>query len=875
MAKRKIIISERDNIAALFEGEKAIEFIINRGEMLLGDVYLSEVENILPSIDAAFVSVSHNKMGFLHSSDVEGRGELKSRLKPKQRMITQVIKEPTGHKGPRVTTNLSLPGRFLVVMPESRGISISRKIENPAERARLKSICNLMKPSGVGIIIRTEAQGQSDTDIQEDLEVLIERWQTIASLADTVKPPALLYRDQDLLYRVVRELVTEDVEELVLDTAYGAQRAQQLLQNWNLDKSIKVTAHTGATSIMVAKNVEREIKQALQTKVPLPSGGYLYIQPTEALCVVDVNSGRFTSLQSQSQTIKITNLEACKEIARQLRLRNIGGMVVVDFIDMDNRADQLAVLQAFEADLAPDKAKPQVGQLTDLGLVEMTRHRQGQALSEIFGSQCGACHGTGHGTPVFNWASTSGEPSEFRPMGSRAIATPGSGGAGTGRSSSSGRSSSTNGASKPAAPLEVRAPRGAAAAKRGAVEHAAEVTDEAPVAKVPRTLEAKPPTARGGRPAAASARSKEKEVALPLPENDDDSSVTEGTSPVAARVALPQWLMASVPLNPKLDVYEVTSQQLAQAFGLHFALSVPTGVLPRAAHQWLSRLNAQCTSFMSLYQAFKYRQSQGNYLPMMEEDEEQGDASSDTLSDAPPPPAVTTASLSADRLSTLNAEVAAAVAPATEATTDPNGSELLAIVEEVVKPALLGRLMDKLQTWRHGDTPEGILEPEDDGRPAKKASASRKTATTPAELATEGTAKTRQEQTQQWIEAPATQSQDDLDALGLAPLPNVFEEPEETAVEPLDEVSEAAQPAAMVTPSEEPEVLEAANDEPDHDDVAAEDEEDEHEDEDDEAEEAPEGGVTSPLQKNLVKVKPKALVPLKKKKPKKPAKGKK
>ena len=881
MAKRKIIISERDNIAALFEGEKAIEFIINRGEMLLGDVYLSEVENILPSIDAAFVSVSHNKMGFLHSSDVEGRGELKSRLKPKQRMITQVIKEPTGHKGPRVTTNLSLPGRFLVVMPESRGISISRKIENPAERARLKSICNLMKPSGVGIIIRTEAQGQSDTDIQEDLEVLLERWQTIASLADTVKPPALLYRDQDLLYRVVRELVTEDVEELVLDTAYGAQRAQQLLQNWNLDKSIKVTAHTGATSVMVAKNVEREIKQALQTKVPLPSGGYLYIQPTEALCVVDVNSGRFTSLQSQSQTIKITNLEACKEIARQLRLRNIGGMVVVDFIDMDNRADQLAVLQAFEADLAPDKAKPQVGQLTDLGLVEMTRHRQGQALSEIFGSQCGACHGTGHGTPAFNWASTSGEPSEFRPMGSRAIATSGgSSGSATGRTGS-GRSSSSsaNGASKPATALDARAPRGAsAAAKRGAVENATEATEEAPVAKVPRTLEAKAPATRAGRPTAASARSKEKEAPLPLVENDDDSPVTEGMPSVAARVALPQWLMASVPLNPKLDMYEVTSQQLAQAFGLHFALSVPTGVLPRAAHQWLSRLNAQCTSFMSLYQAFKYRQSQGNYLPM-EEEEDNGDAPPDRQTESAPEqvahsPAAPR-SLSADRLNSLNAEVAAAVGSSPEST-DANGSELLAIVEEVVKPALLGRLMDKLQTWRHGDTPEDGLEPEDDGRPAKKAAASRKTASTPAELTGDDTAKTRQEQAQQWIDAPATESQADLDALGLAPLPNVFEETEEpVVVAPLDEVSPAPQTAAVL-PSEEPEVLEATNDEPDHDE-ATEDEEDEHEDEegDDEAQEAPEGGVTSPLQKNLVKVKPKTLVPLKKKKPKKPAKGKK
>lgn len=415
MAKRRIIISERDNIAALFEGDQALEFIIHRGDILLGDVYLAEVENILPSIDAAFVNVGGDKMGFLHASDLQGRGDLKTRLKPKQRLVVQVMKEPTGHKGPRVTSNISLPGRFLVLMPESRGISISRKIESAAERSRLKAVCSMIKPSGVGLIIRTEAQGQSETDVQEDFEVLLERWQNIVSMADSADPPALLYRDQDLLYRVIRETVNEDVTELVVDTSFGFQRAQQLLQNWNLDKTIKVTQYNGQQSIMVAMGVEKEIRLALQTKVPLPSGGYLYIQPTEALCVVDVNSGKFTSLQSQADTIRITNLEACKEIARQLRLRNIGGMIVVDFIDMESRADQLAILQAFEAELAPDKSKPQVGQLTDLGLVEMTRHRQGQALSEIFTKHCHHCHGTGDLLDDFRWASATApdDPSAF------------------------------------------------------------------------------------------------------------------------------------------------------------------------------------------------------------------------------------------------------------------------------------------------------------------------------------------------------------------------------------------------------------------------------------------------------------------------------
>lgn len=406
MAKRKIVISEHDNIAALMEDDRAVEFIIHRGDMLLGDVYLATVENILPSIDAAFVNVGGDKMGFLHSSDVPGKGDLKGRLEPKQQLVVQIMKEPTGHKGPRVSTNISLPGRFLVMMPESKGISISRKIVETAERSRLKSIVSLIKPPGVGVIIRTEATGQKESDITEDFETLLERWQNIVSMADTAAPPTLLYRDQDLLYRVIREAVTEDVTEIVVDSAFGQQRAQQLLQNWNMDKGVKVTHYQGNQPILVGTGVDKEIKLALNTKVPLPSGGYLYIQPTEALTVVDVNSGKFTSLQSQAETIKLTNLEACKEIARQLRLRNIGGMIIVDFIDMESRANQLTVLQTFENELAPDKSKPQIGQLSDLGLVEMTRHRQGQSLSEIFTRRCNVCSGTGHALEEFSWMHT-------------------------------------------------------------------------------------------------------------------------------------------------------------------------------------------------------------------------------------------------------------------------------------------------------------------------------------------------------------------------------------------------------------------------------------------------------------------------------------
>lgn len=393
---KAIVVAERDNIAAVIEDGKICEFYVHRGDMLLNDVYLATVDNILPSIDAAFVNVGYDKMGFLHANDAIGKGTLREKLSPKQKIIVQVVKEPVGHKGPRVSTLLSLPGRFLVLMPHETGINVSRKIVSNKERARLKSIISLLKPVGLGVIVRTEAEGQSDADIQEDLEILLEKWNTIVTAAETRPAPSLLYRDQDLLYRVMREACNEDVDEIILDTSYGAHRTQQILQNWNMNKNIEVNVYKGSETLLAASGVVKEIKQALQTKVNLPSGGYLFIQTTEALTVIDVNSGKFVSSNTQDETIVKTNLEAVHEIARQLRLRNIGGMVIVDFIDMNNRRDKLAIMEELELALEKDKAKPQVGQLSDLGLVELTRHRQGQSLSELFSKKCPHCQGTGY-----------------------------------------------------------------------------------------------------------------------------------------------------------------------------------------------------------------------------------------------------------------------------------------------------------------------------------------------------------------------------------------------------------------------------------------------------------------------------------------------
>lgn len=411
--EKKIVIAERDNIAAVLENKKVTDFFIHRGEVLLGDVYLATVDNILPSIDAAFVNVGTDKMGFLHAQDVMGKGTLKEKLSPKQKLVVQVVKEPTGHKGPRVTTEISLPGRFLVLMPNEPGVSVSKKIENSKERARLKSIVNLIKPVGVGVIIRTEAEGQSEADIQEDLEILLEKWNNIITSAESLTPPNLIYRDQDLLYRVIREACTDDVKEIIVDTPFALNRVQTILQNWHMSKGIQVTLYKGTEPLLIAMDIHKEIKAALNVKVNMPSGGYLFIQQTEALTVIDVNSGKFISSATQDETILKTNIEAVHEIARQLRLRNIGGMIIVDFIDMMSRADKLAMMEELEIALEPDKAKPQVGQLSDLGLVELTRHRQGQSLSEIFTKRCPHCQGSGYSMIEFNFATPTAE-GEYR-----------------------------------------------------------------------------------------------------------------------------------------------------------------------------------------------------------------------------------------------------------------------------------------------------------------------------------------------------------------------------------------------------------------------------------------------------------------------------
>lgn len=404
---KQIVIAEQHRIAAVFSEDQIQELIVATGSHQVGDIYLGIVENVLPGIDAAFVNIGDTERnGFIHVSDLgpvrlkRNSGAITELLTPQQKVLVQIMKEPTGTKGPRLTGNVSLPGRYLVLMPSGRGVNLSRRIRAEDERSRLRALGILVKPAGMGLLVRTEAEGVDEETIIEDLELLQRQWESVQQQAASNRAPALLDRDTDFIQRVLRDVYSDNVNRIVVDSAPGLKRVKQTLVNWNntnkLPQGVLVDQHREPTSILEYFRVNAAIREALKPRVDLPSGGYIIIEKTEALTVVDVNSGSFTRSATARETVLWTNCEAAVEIARQLRLRNIAGVIIIDFIDMDARRDQLQVLEHFNKALKADKARPQIAQLTELGLVELTRKRQGQNIYELFGTPCPACGGLGH-----------------------------------------------------------------------------------------------------------------------------------------------------------------------------------------------------------------------------------------------------------------------------------------------------------------------------------------------------------------------------------------------------------------------------------------------------------------------------------------------
>ena len=429
---KQIIIAEQHHIAAVFWEEQIQELVVATGTQQVSDIFLGLVENVIPGIDAAFVNIGDaERNGFIHVTDLgplrlkKNAAAISELLAPDQKALVQVMKEPTGNKGPRLTGNITLPGRYLVLMPYGKGVKLSRRVRDENERSRLRALAILIKPAGMGLLVRTEAEGKAEEAIMEDLELLQKQWESIQEQAAYSPPPALLNRDDDFIQKVLRDMYSADVNTIVVDSQAGMKRVKQHLSNWSGGRSpqgVFIDYHREPQPILEFYRVNAAIREALKPRVELPSGGYIIIEPTEALTVIDVNSGSFTRSATARETVLWTNREAATEIARQLRLRNIGGVIVVDFIDMDTNSDRLKLLEHFNNTLRSDKSRPQIAQLSELGLVELTRKRQGKNIYELFGQTCPSCGGLG--ILVHLPGKSVGESLESPPIVPPAIATP-------------------------------------------------------------------------------------------------------------------------------------------------------------------------------------------------------------------------------------------------------------------------------------------------------------------------------------------------------------------------------------------------------------------------------------------------------------------
>ena len=420
--KREILVSAspQESWVALMEDDHLVELMYDRPDQgrLVGDIFLGRVEAVLPGIQAAFVNIGTEKAGFLHASDLDHEGDeddengdnggrrrnrkevppIQNLIRQGQDILVQVTKEPISTKGPRLTTQISMPGRFLVYMPGSSHVGVSRKIEERGERSRLRKLAREIVPKGSGgVIVRTVGEELNSNTFEKEFKRLHQAWKEIQNKAGTVQAPSLVHAEAKLISGVIRDLFTDKFDSLTVDNPEVHADISRYLKHVDPDLMDRLHLYSEALPLFDKHGIEEEIYLAFQKQVTLPSGGYIIIEPTEALVSVDVNTGRFTGKKKKDpeHTILKTNLDAAREIAKQLRLRDIGGIVVCDFIDMESQKNRDRVIHELRSHLGRDRARTKAFEVSDLGLIEMTRQRVRPSLFQALTETCTHCGGAG------------------------------------------------------------------------------------------------------------------------------------------------------------------------------------------------------------------------------------------------------------------------------------------------------------------------------------------------------------------------------------------------------------------------------------------------------------------------------------------------
>jgi len=419
--KKEIYINESmgETRIAILEDGILVEIYIEKQDKqrMVGNIYKGKVENVLPGMQAAFVDIAYNVNAFLPFSEIENNEYLleddeDNRSHPQrnrhkhndnisvdlhtgQEIYVQVIKEPFAGKGPRVTTEVAIPGRLLVLVPDANYIGISKKVWDKYERRRLKKIVNSLRKDRFGIIIRTVAEGKSEDALKNDYEHLINTWNKLQDKARKTPPPTLIYEDLETASSIIRDLLTSDVEKIVIDSKKLFRKTSRYLEDVSSNMANRLDLYRLKTPLFEAMGIEDELTKLMRPKVWLKSGAYLIIEKTEAMVVVDVNSGRFIGKKEHEENSLKINLEAAREVARQLRLRDLSGLIVIDFIDMRYEKNQKKVYYELRKELKKDRAKVAVSPISDFGLLEMTRQRIRLSLIDSMSEDCPTCHGSG------------------------------------------------------------------------------------------------------------------------------------------------------------------------------------------------------------------------------------------------------------------------------------------------------------------------------------------------------------------------------------------------------------------------------------------------------------------------------------------------